>query len=115
MLKVLGRYRLEFVNAVRQLYSIVRQQEYESEGRRLPAGELLSLKEEEALENYLFQMASCLNAPFRDNIHLFHIDSSKSLKETIFHAFVQGKTSLSLSLDVLVESLHSQPEIIFHN
>ena len=110
---MLGRYHLEFVNDVRQLYSVVRQQEYESQGRRLPAGELLSLEEEKALENYLYQMTSCLNAPFRDNIHLFDTDSSKSLKETIFHTFVQGKFELSLALDFLVKNLHSQHEIIF--
>ncbi|CAF1081158.1 unnamed protein product [Adineta ricciae] len=95
LLKVLGRYRQELINDVRQLYSIVRQQEYESQGRRLPAGELLSVEEEKALENYLYQMASCLNAPFRDNIHLFHTESSESLKETIFPTFVQARNNLS--------------------
>ncbi|CAF3809830.1 unnamed protein product, partial [Adineta steineri] len=83
MLRSLDKFRLDFVNDVRKLYNIVRQQHYETQGKRLPVGELLSLEEEKALGKYLYQMASCLNAPFRDNIHIFNIDSSKSLKETI--------------------------------
>ncbi|CAF0946230.1 unnamed protein product [Adineta steineri] len=91
MLRSLGKFRLNFVNDVRKLYNIVRQQNYENRGKRLPVGELLSLEEEKALGKYLYQMASCLNAPFRDNIHIFNIDSSKFLKETIYYAFIQGK------------------------
>ncbi|CAF3741642.1 unnamed protein product [Adineta steineri] len=95
MLRSLGKFRLDFVNDVRKLYNIVRQQNYETQGKRLPIGELLSLEEEKALGKYLYQMASCLNAPFRDNIHIFNIDSSKSLKETIYYAFVQARDNLS--------------------
>jgi hypothetical protein len=90
-LRPLGKYRRDFVDDVRKLYSIIRQQEYEAQGKRLPVGELLSLDEEKSLGKYLYQMASCLNGSFRENIHIFEIDSSKSLKETIYGAFVQGK------------------------
>ncbi|UJR20243.1 hypothetical protein I4U23_023374 [Adineta vaga] len=95
VLRPLGKYRLAFVNDVRQLYNIIRQQEYEAQGKRLPIGELLSWNEEKNLGKYLYQMASCLNAPLRENIHLFNIDSSKSLKETLYYAFVQARDNLS--------------------
>jgi hypothetical protein len=78
---------------VRKLYSIIRQQEYEAQGKRLPVGELLNSDEENTLGKYIYQMGSCLDDPFRKNIHCFHINSSKSLKETIYDAFVQGKVS----------------------
>jgi len=90
-LRPLGKSRLEFVNDVRKLYNIIRQQEYDAQGKRLPVGELLSLDEEKAFGEYLYRFASCLKAPFRENIHVFNINSSKSLKETIYNAFVQGK------------------------
>jgi hypothetical protein len=90
-LQPLGKSRLEFVNDVRKLYNIIRQQEYDARGKRLRVGELLSLDEEKAFGQYLYRFASCLVAPFRENIHVFNINSSKSLKETIYYAFVQGK------------------------
>ncbi|CAF1203398.1 unnamed protein product [Adineta steineri] len=95
MLRLLGKFRPDFVKDVRNLYNVVRQQNYETQGKRLPVGELLSLEEEKALGKYLYQMASCLNAPFRDNIHIFNIDSSKPLKETIYYAFVKARDNLS--------------------
>jgi spore coat polysaccharide biosynthesis protein SpsF (cytidylyltransferase family) len=91
VLRPLGKWRLEFINDVRKLYSTVRQQEYEAQGTRLPVGELLSLGEERILSKYLYKLAKCLQAPLRDNIHVFNITSSKSLKENIYNAFVQGK------------------------
>ncbi|CAF4161721.1 unnamed protein product [Adineta steineri] len=102
MLRSLGKFRLDFVNDVRKIYHIVRQQNYETQGKRLPVGELLSLEEEKALGKYLYQMASCLNASFRDNIHIFNIDSSKSLKETIYYVFVQEEKDLVIVLQKLV-------------
>jgi hypothetical protein len=87
----LGKSRLEFVNDVRKLYNVIRQQEYDAQGKRLPVGELLSLDEEKAFGKYLYRFASCLKASCRENIHVFNINSSKSLKETIYYAFVQGK------------------------
>ncbi len=90
-MRPLGKNRLEFVNDVRKLYNIIQQQEYDAQGKRLPVGELLSLDEEKAFGECLYRFASCLKAPFRENIHVFNINSSKSLKETIYNAFVQGK------------------------
>ena len=90
-LQPLGKRRSNFVNDVRKLYIVTRQQEYEAQGKRLPAGELLSLDEERTLAKYLYQLANCLQDPLRDNIHVFNITPSKSLKETIYYAFVQGK------------------------
>ena len=69
----------------------MRQQQYKAQGKRLRVGELLSFDEEKAFEKCLHQMASCIQNPFRENIHVFNINSSKSLKETIYYAFVQGK------------------------
>ena len=90
-LRSLGKWRSDFVNDVRKLYSAVRQQEYEAQGKRLPVGELLSLDEERTLARYLYQLANCLQSPLRDNIHVFNVSSSKSLKKNIYYAFVQGK------------------------
>ena len=90
-LRPLGKWRSDFVNDVRKLYSVVRQQEYEAQGKRLPVGELLSLDEERTLSNYLYQLANCLQSPLRDNIHVYNVSSSKSLKKNIYYAFVQGK------------------------
>jgi hypothetical protein len=92
VLRPLGKSRVDFVNDVRELYKIMRQQQYEDQGKRLPVGELLSLDEEKSLAKYLHEAASCLKDPLRGNIHVFNINSSKSLKETIYHAFIQGKT-----------------------
>lgn len=91
LLRPLGKWQSDFVNDVRKLYSVVRQQEHEAQGKRLPVGELLNLDEERTLAKYLYQLASCLQAPLRDNIHVFNITPSISLKETIYNAFVQGK------------------------
>ncbi len=90
-LRPLGQKRLEFIKNVRKLYEIIRQQEYESQGKRLRVGELLSLDEEKAFGKYLYQFASCLKDPFREYIHVFNINSSNSLKKTIYDAFSQGK------------------------
>ncbi len=90
-LRPLGKNCLEFVNDVRKLYNIIRQQEYDAQGKRLPVGKLLNFDEEKAFGEYLYRFASCLKAPYREYIHVFNINSSKSLKETIYYAFVQGK------------------------
>ena len=92
VLRPLGKVRRDFVNDVRKLYNIIRQQEYEAQGKRLPVGEILNLNEEKTFAQYLYQFASCLKSPFRDYIHVFNMNSSKSLKETIYYAFVQGKS-----------------------
>jgi hypothetical protein len=97
VLRPLGKRRFEFVDDVRKLYSVVRQQQYEAQGKRLPAGELLSLHEEKALGKYLYQLASCLQDPYRDNIHVFNINLSTSLKETIYYALVQGNRMETVS------------------
>ncbi|CAF1306706.1 unnamed protein product [Adineta steineri] len=95
MLRLLGKSRRDFIKDVRELYYNGRKENYETQGKRLPVGELLSLEEEKALGKYLYQMASCLNAPLRDKIRFFDVDSSKSLKETIYYAFVQASDNLS--------------------
>ncbi|CAF3523516.1 unnamed protein product [Rotaria socialis] len=94
-LKPLGRKRVEFANDVRKLYSNIRQEEYESKGKRLPVGELLSLDEEKSLGQYLFELSRCITTTLRENIYTFNINTSKSLKETIYHAFVQARNNLS--------------------
>lgn len=91
ILRPLGKNRDIFVKDVKELYKIMREQQYESQGKRIPAGDLLSLSEEKAFGRCLHQIATCLTDPFRKNIHIFEINSSKSLKETIYQAFVQGK------------------------
>jgi hypothetical protein len=102
-LRFLGKHYLNFINDVRQLYEIVRKQEYEAQGKRLPLSELLTLGEQQILASYLQQVANCLKSPLRSNIHLFNIDSSMSLKETIYHAFIQGKNRINPSVFVKVQ------------
>ncbi len=91
ILRPLDKSRAEFVNDVRKLYNIIRQQEYDAQGKRLPVGELFTLNEEKAFGEYLYRFLTCLTTPLRENIHVFNINSTKSLKETIYYAFVQGK------------------------
>ena len=91
VLRWIGKSRVDFVNDVRKLYNIMRQEQCEAQGKRLPVGAFLNFKEEKAFGKCLYQMASCLQDPFRKNIHVFNVNQSKSLKETIYHAFVQGK------------------------
>ena len=93
VLQQLGKFRADFVNDVRKLYNVMRQEQYDAEGKRLHVGAILSLNEERAFGKCLYQMASCLQNPFRKHIHLFNVSLSKSLKETIYYAFVQGKFS----------------------
>lgn len=69
----------------------MRQEQYENQGERLPVGEVLNFKEEKAFGKCLYRMASCLQDPFRKYIHVFNVNQSTSLKETIYHAFIQGK------------------------
>ena len=90
VLQQLGKFRADFVSDVRKLYNVMRKEQYDAEGKRLPVGAILSLNEEKAFGKCLYQMASCLQDPFRKKIHLFNVNRSKSLKETIYHAFVQG-------------------------
>ncbi len=92
VLRPLGKFRLEFIKDVRKLYNIIREQEYEAQGKRLPVGEILNLNEEKVLGQYLYQFANCLIDPCREQIRVFNMNSSKSLKETIYYAFVQGKS-----------------------
>ncbi|CAF2055998.1 unnamed protein product [Rotaria magnacalcarata] len=94
-LRPLGRKRVEFANDVRKLYSNIRQEEYETKGKRLPVGELLSLDEEKSLGQYLFKLSRCITTTLRENIYTFNINTSKSLKETIYHAFIQARNNLS--------------------
>lgn len=96
-LKPLGKNRLEFVNDIRKLYNFVRREEYEAKGKRLPVGKILSLDEEKTFGQYLFTIASCLTTSVREHIHIFNINTPKSLKETIYEAFIQGKTIYSKS------------------
>ncbi len=95
-LRPLGKNRREFVNDVRKLYNIIRQQEYDAQGKRLPVGELLNFDEEKAFGEYLYRFACCLKTPLREHIHVFDINSSNSLKETIYYAFVQGKFKMNI-------------------
>ncbi|CAF1106690.1 unnamed protein product [Rotaria sordida] len=107
--RLLGKNRLEFANDVRKLYSMIRQEEYEAKGKRLPVGELLSLDEEKFLGQYLLKLATCLTATFRENICVFNINTSKSLKHTIYHAFVQARDNLSRtnkSLTTINDQVH---------
>lgn len=91
VLRRLGKCRVDFVNDVRKLYNIMRQEQYESQGKRLPVGGILTLEDERTFGDCLYQIASCLRDPFRQNIHVYNTNSTKSLKETIFYAYVQGK------------------------
>ena len=91
VLRRLDKSRAEFVSDVRKLYNTMRQEQYETQGKRLPVGAILNFKEQRAFGKCLYQMASCLQDPFRKNIHVFNVNQSKSLKETIYYAFVQGK------------------------
>lgn len=93
VLQPLDKNRAGFVADVRKLYDAMRQEQYDNQGDRLPAGAVLNFNEEKAFGKCLYQMASCLQDPFRKNIHLFNVSLSKSLKETIYSAFVQGKFS----------------------
>lgn len=91
----LSEYNPYFVNAVQQFYDHMREQQYEKTGSRLPADGMLSFDEKGALGKCVREMDSLLRPPFSKNIHVFNIDSSKSLKETIYSAFIQGKLSSS--------------------
>lgn len=90
VLGLLGERHVEFVKDVRKLYSNIRHTEYETKGKRLPASELLSLDEETWIGQYLFQLGSCLTTDIRENIIIFNMNTTKSLKETIYQAFIQG-------------------------
>lgn len=90
-LQIFGKDRRAFVDDVRKFYNIIREQEYEDQGRKITVRGLLSLDEEETFGKYLYQIAKCFHAQYRENIYVFNLGSSKSLKETIFSAFVKGK------------------------
>lgn len=89
-MRPLGEHRENFVKDVRKLYSFVREQEYEDKGQRLPVGEILTFAEERTFGEYLFLFASCLTTLSPDSFHIFNINSSKSLRETIYDAFIKG-------------------------
>ena len=79
----------------------MREQQYEAQGKREPIGDLFSLNEEKDFRRCLHQIASCLTDPFRKNIHVSNINSSTSLKETIYTAFIQGKCFVLPSIENL--------------
>ncbi|CAF3654873.1 unnamed protein product [Rotaria socialis] len=88
-LRPLGKHRKSFVDDVRKLYNIIREQEYEDKGKRFPMGELLSLAEERTFGEYLFSLVRCITSSFRGNVYVFNINSSSSVRETIYHAYIK--------------------------
>ncbi|CAF0997742.1 unnamed protein product [Adineta steineri] len=89
-LKPFGKWRLDIYRDLRKLYDSFRQEVYKTAGNGLSPDELLSLDEKKTLAEYLFWFVTCLNTPFRDNIHIFDSNSSIFLKNTIYNATVQG-------------------------
>ncbi|CAF4274094.1 unnamed protein product [Rotaria socialis] len=102
-LRPLGKHRKSFVDDVRKLYNIIREQEYEDKGKRFPMGELLSLAEERTFGEYLFSLVRCITSSFRGNVYVFNINSSSSVRETIYHAYIKARDNLSL-----IKSKHYQ-------
>jgi hypothetical protein len=90
ILKPFGKKRFEIFKDLRQLYGVIRQQEYSLMGKKLPVGELLNIDEEKTLAKNVQLFAACLSPPQRDRIHIFDFNSSNSFQNKIYDALVQG-------------------------
>lgn len=66
-------------------------QNYERQGRRLPVDEMLTFDDEKNLGEFLKRMDTLLSIASKGQVTVFEVNSTKSLKETIYSAFVQGK------------------------
>ncbi len=90
VLKPFGKIRFEIFKDLRQLYGVIRQQEYSLIGKKLPVGELLNFDEKERLAKNVQKFAACLSPPRRGWIHIFDFNSSNSFQNKIYNALVQG-------------------------
>lgn len=75
---------------LRKLYAFLRREEHEISGKMPLVSELLTFDEQKDLATYLSLFATCLSSRLRGKIHIFDMNLSNTLQNTIYKALIQG-------------------------
>ena len=80
ILQPFGKMGTDIINDLQKLYANHRKQK------------LSNIESNQELGRHIVRFVTCLTPPFRNNIHIYDVNSSISLQNTIHEALVQGQS-----------------------
>lgn len=101
ILQPFGKLGADIINDLQTLaYTIHQKKQAEITGKGSSFQEPSNTKSNRELGEHIVRFVTCLTPPFRSNLHIYDVNSSISLQDTIHQALIQGQYCATSSMRV---------------